>query len=275
MTRISVNSVSYAVERAGSGRPLVLLHGFTGSKSNWRHIIPALTEDHTVIAIDILGHGESDKPDDAHRYRMEYVGNDIIKLIRAMTTASITLLGYSMGGRLALYLAVHYPDEIERLILESASPGLASEEARLQRRNSDEQLTERIEREGIPAFVDYWENIALFESQKQLPEVVQAELHTQRLNNSALGLANSLRGMGTGVQPSLWEKLTQVQQPTLLLTGEFDAKFHAIAEQMKTQMPDAQHISVPHAGHTIHLEQPEIYLHHVQAFCSQALPKQS
>jgi 2-succinyl-6-hydroxy-2,4-cyclohexadiene-1-carboxylate synthase len=171
---------------------------------------------------------------------MEYVGNDIIKLIRAMTSAPVTLLGYSMGGRLALYLAVHYPDEIDRLILESASPGLASEEKRQQRRISDEQLAERIEREGIPAFVDYWENIALFTSQKNLTEAIQIALHAQRLSNSATGLANSLRGTGTGIQPSLWGKLAEIHQPTMLLTGELDTKFHTIAEQMKTKMPDAE-----------------------------------
>ncbi|MEQ8674238.1 MAG: 2-succinyl-6-hydroxy-2,4-cyclohexadiene-1-carboxylate synthase [Aggregatilineales bacterium] len=267
MTRISINNMTYAVERTGNGTPIVLLHGFTGSKANWRHLIPTLAQAHTVITIDLPGHGDTDKPDDPHRYRMEYVSSDVVKLICAMTTSPIALLGYSMGGRLAIYIAAHYPHEINRLILESASPGLLTEEQRLQRQQSDEQLAERIERDGITSFVDYWENIALFASQKSLPESTQRELHEQRLNNSPTGLANSLRGMGTGIQPTLWGKLSAIHQPTLLITGELDTKFHAIAHQMKKEMPDAQHISVPRAGHTIHLEQPDAYYQHVLEFC--------
>src|SRR5690606_13785993 len=136
----TINNIRYAIDRAGNGTPLVLLHGFTGSKANWQPLIPALAEAHSVITIEIIGHGESEKPADPQRYRMEFVANDIIKLISAMTSAPITLLGYSMGGRLALYLAAHYPQELNRLILESASPGLATEVERQQRRQSDEQL---------------------------------------------------------------------------------------------------------------------------------------
>lgn len=267
MIHLTVNNLRYAFERSGSGTPLVLLHGFTGSKANWRHIIPALSVEHTVIAIDILGHGESAKPNDPLRYRMEAVSNDIITLIGTLTTAPVDLLGYSMGGRLALYLAANYPHEIRRLILESASPGLATAEERLQRRSSDEQLAERIERESIPAFVNFWENIPLFASQKQLPAALQTTLHTQRLQNSAKGLANSLRGMGTGMQPSLWNTLAEIQQTTLLITGELDIKFSQIADKMSAAMPEAKHISVPKAGHTVHLEQPESYISHVLAFC--------
>ena len=268
MIHLTINNVTYAVERAGIGTPIVLLHGFTGSKANWKQLITPLAEAHSVIAIDILGHGDSDKPDDPHRYRMEYVSSDIIKLVRAMTTAPITLLGYSMGGRLALYTAALYPEEINRLILESASPGLLTAEERLQRQHSDNELADRIERDGIIAFVDYWENIGLFASQKDLPESVQTVLHEQRLNNSPIGLANSLRGMGTGIQPSLWEKLPEIRQPTLLITGELDSKFHRIAEKMKTTLPDALHISIPQAGHTVHLEQSDAYSQHVLTCCA-------
>ena len=115
MTTLTVNNINYALTRSGSGTPLVLLHGFTGSSVNWQHIIPSLAQSHSVIAPDILGHGSTDSPPDSHRYRMEYVAHDIVTAIRAMTTSPITLLGYSMGGRLALYIAANYPEVVNHL----------------------------------------------------------------------------------------------------------------------------------------------------------------
>jgi 2-succinyl-6-hydroxy-2,4-cyclohexadiene-1-carboxylate synthase len=161
-----------------------------------------------------------------------------------------------MGGRLALYLAVHHPGVVATLSLESASPGLKTERERRDRRATDEALAARIEREGIEAFVDYWEALPLWESQRGLPPKIRAAQRERRLANDPVGLANSLRGMGTGVQPSLWEALPGVNQPTSLLTGERDRKFTVIAEQMRAALPRATLASAPGAGHNIHLEQP-------------------
>ncbi|MCL4834580.1 MAG: alpha/beta fold hydrolase, partial [Caldilineaceae bacterium] len=175
-------------------------------------------------------------------------------------------------GRLALYFALHYPEKVTSLILESASPGLATPEERAARTASDNALAMRIEREGIPAFVAFWEALPLWRSQARLPASVQQWLHEQRLGNSPTGLAHSLRGMGSGVQPSLWERLGELDMPVLLLAGEEDEKFVAINRQMAQRIPHARLEIVPRAGHTLHLEQPAVFQRAVCSFLRSLTP---
>ena len=270
MLEIELNSVTYFYELWGQKRPLlILLHGFTGSSQNWNPILPSLTPHFQILALDILGHGRSASPSDLPRYQMANIAADIVALLNLLdqqTDQPAHLLGYSMGGRLAIYLAVHYPKRFSSLILESASPGLKTEAEREERRQQDNALADRIEREGIEAFVDFWESLALWDSQKQLSPEIRANLRQQRLQNNPLGLANSLRGMGTGVQPSLWHKLPEITIPVLLLTGELDRKFCAIGEEMATLLPQAKHITISGSGHTIHLEKPTQYSQTVASF---------
>lgn len=259
MTRLTVNGCNYNVEVRGSGIPLVLLHGFTGSTLNWRPLINELSWPYTVIAIDLLGHGRSDAPPDPQWYTIERAAADLARLIQVLTACPVNLLGYSMGGRLALYFTRHYPELVKSLVLESASPGLADPVARQARRESDERLAQRIEREGIPAFVNYWEKLPLFASQQSLPAGIRKQLRSQRLQNRPHGLANSLRGMGTGQQPSLWDDLAAIWQPTLLLAGASDEKYATIARQMRERMPHARLQIIPNVGHTVHLEAPQAF----------------
>lgn len=257
MPTITINDIQYHYVRsddAGTQPPLVLLHGFTGSSANWQPLQQALSSDRTTIAIDLLGHGETDTPADPARYAMEPAARDLADLLDQIAPGPIDLLGYSMGGRLALYVATAYPNRIRRLILESASPGLADATARQARIASDEALADRIEAEGIAAFVTHWEQVPLFASQSKLSATTRERLRAQRLRNREQGLANSLRGMGTGAQPSLWDALPFFDKPTFLLTGALDTKFCAIAEQMVAQLPQAHHHTMPDVGHTIHLE---------------------
>ena len=251
-----INDIDYHYETAGTGTPVVLLHGFTGSSGNWRGLMAQLAANYRVMAVDILGHGKTAVFPHLHRYTMPLVAADLATLLQLLAATPCHLLGYSMGGRLALYFAVYYPHLLRSLILESSSPGLAIATERESRTASDNALADRIERDGIPAFVDYWENIGLFASQKQLETAVRARLRQQRLQNNPLGLANSLRGMGTGQQPSLWDDLHQLTLPTLLIAGELDSKYVAIGRQMAAQLPNAQLAIVPDAGHTVHLERP-------------------
>ena len=165
-----------------------------------------------------------------------------------------------MGGRLALFTAVTYPDRILSLTLESSSPGLATQKERIARQEQDEKLANRIEAEGIEPFVDFWESLSLWESQKQMSCDKKERLRNQRLQNKATGLANSLRGMGTGVQPNLWPALTTLNCPTKLIVGELDSKFVDINQKMLAQLPTGTLTIIPQAGHTVHLEKPEDYL---------------
>ncbi|MFQ5398044.1 MAG: 2-succinyl-6-hydroxy-2,4-cyclohexadiene-1-carboxylate synthase [Anaerolineae bacterium] len=274
---VQVNGVDYYVTVQGHGRPLVLLHGFTGSSANWEGVTAVLAPHFRLLTIDLLGHGRTSSLPDPARYQMEKAAADVTALIQKILTAEdaknaertktprsprpqrFNLLGYSMGGRLALYIALRYPHLINALILESASPGLATETERAARRQRDEALANRVERDGVPAFVDFWEKLSLWESQKQLPEAPRLALRRQRLQNNPTGLANSLRGMGTGAQPSLWSRLGELETPVLLLAGELDAKFVGINRQMAAQIPRARLEIVAGAGHTIHLERPQVF----------------
>jgi 2-succinyl-6-hydroxy-2,4-cyclohexadiene-1-carboxylate synthase len=254
--------------RTGPLRTLVLLHGFTGSARSWESLLDDLVmPGMQVIALDMLGHGQSDAPGDPARYTMEHCQADIIATLQELgvDAGEAILLGYSMGGRIALYSA--FSHFFRALILESASPGLASALEREQRRQSDIALADSIEQEGIVAFVERWENLPLFASQSKLPIEVREALHQQRLHNRTTGLANSLRGVGTGVQPALHEQLAKLDMPVMLIAGELDTKFCTIARQIAQQLPQAILHIVPGAGHTVHLEQPERFVHFVREFC--------
>ena len=264
--RLTVNGLGFTVEAGGSGEPLVLLHGFTGSAASWRAHRPALEARHRVVAPDLLGHGGSDAPADPARYAMAPTVADLAGLLDQLELRAILLLGYSMGGRVALHFAAAHPERVRGLILESASPGLATAAERAARIAADEALAARIEREGLAAFVDHWERLPLFAGQAQLPAEVRAALRTQRLANNPAGLANSLRGLGTGAQPSLWDRLPEIRTPALLMAGALDEKFTAIAQQMAAALPTARLAIVPAAGHTVHLEQPEAFQRLVTEF---------
>lgn len=254
-----INGVRYNVHIEGNGQPVVLLHGFTGSAMNWEPFFALFKDQFKVIAIDLLGHGKTESPRDASRYTMEETVEDLAELFSRLRIEKAILLGYSMGGRVALSFASTYPEQVEAMILESSSPGLQQEEERQQRRKNDAALAQFIEDQGIESFVQRWEDISLFESQKSLPENRKHEIRKQRLTNSSIGLANSLRGMGTGSQPSWWDELHNLDFPILLLVGDKDLKFCKIAEKMHETLPQSKKIKINDAGHTIHVEQPQIF----------------
>src|SRR5699024_12662710 len=136
-----------------------------------------------------------------------------------LEVSPVHLVGYSMGGRTALSFALTYPEMVRSLTLESSSPGLATEMERMERVKNDEKLAKKIEQEGVEAFVNYWETIPLFETQRSLPNRVKAAIHKERLGHTAAGLANSLRYMGTGKQPSWWQALSRFEQHVQLMVG--------------------------------------------------------
>jgi 2-succinyl-6-hydroxy-2,4-cyclohexadiene-1-carboxylate synthase len=259
MPRLTVNGLALNIETSGQGASLVLLHGFTGAAAHWSTHSAAFAPHAHVIAVDLPGHGASESPPDPARYRMERCVDDLRALFDALGLERVKLLGYSMGGRVALHFAAAHPERVERLILESASPGLADPAERAARTSSDEELARFIEENGVEAFVKRWEALPLFASQVRLPEAARAALRAQRLRCDPRGLANSLRGLGTGVQSPLWERLPTLPTPTLLIAGELDAKFAEIARAMRARLPAARLEIVAEAGHTVHLEQPEAF----------------
>ncbi|MCF6138392.1 2-succinyl-6-hydroxy-2,4-cyclohexadiene-1-carboxylate synthase [Pseudalkalibacillus berkeleyi] len=261
---INMNDTNYHVRIEGEGEPLLLLHGFTGSCVDWLPFVDKWKDRYQLILVDLMGHGKTDHPKDVDEYAMNKATEALNHILSELKIESAYVLGYSLGGRVALSFAMRYPKRVKKLILESSSPGLQTEEERLERKRRDDQLADRILRDGIESFVRFWESIPLFKTQLELlSEEDRNRLRTMRLRNSEVGLANSLRGMGTGVQPSWWAHLEQFEIPTTLIVGERDQKFLRIAEEMLKLIPYGNLVVIENAGHTVHLEQPEAFAHTV------------
>lgn len=254
--KLKVNGLDYHVELWNEDRSptIVFLHGFTGTAATWRKTAAALPA-YKLVMVDLLGHGKTAVPEDASRYVMEHQVNDLHELFAKLELTDFVLTGYSMGGRTALAYAAAYPENLQALILESSSPGLKTPTERLERQQRDSELALKILANGMHPFVEKWEKIPLFESQKNLPLDIRQEIKTERLSQQPLGLANSLIGMGTGSQPSYWNRLKQIPVPVLLITGSLDLKFKAIADEMKKALLQADH-KIVGAGHAIHVEKP-------------------
>jgi 2-succinyl-6-hydroxy-2,4-cyclohexadiene-1-carboxylate synthase len=244
--RLAVERIAAPARLPSRGR-LVLIHGFTQTRSSWSAIARALNGDgYEVISVDAPGHGESGA-----------LHLDLPAGAAALgeTGGAATYVGYSMGGRLALQVAVAQPQLVDHLVLVSSTAGIDDEAARPARRADDERLAAEIERDGVAAFLDRWLALPLFAN---LPP--ERADRASRLGNTAAGLAASLRLAGTGAQQSLWPHLGSMPMPVLLVTGERDTKFTEIAEQMATLIPDATVKVIPDAGHAVHLEQPAEFL---------------
>lgn len=246
--------------------PLVLLHGFTGSAATWEELLPSLAAHRRVVAISLAGHGASDAPADAARYAAARAAADVVQVLDALALPRVALLGYSMGGRVALHVALAAPRRVRALLLESASPGIADPESRAARRESDRALAHDIELDGVAAFVARWERLPLWESQRALPEAVRARLRALRLAGDARGLANSLRGLGQGESEPLHGRLPELRMPVLLLSGALDEAYVAIAREMAAAMPRASVAVTAGAGHAVHLERPSEFGGAVNAF---------
>lgn len=253
---IEVESGTFHVGLCGEGTPLLLLHGFTGNGDTWLPFCETLGRRSFMICPDLPGHGKTIVEDGIGHYSIESAARALKEILDRLEIEKADVLGYSMGGRLALAFALTYPDRVGRLILESASPGLESEEERRARRMKDNELANFIRERGIGPFVDYWENIPLFNSLQSMPEAVKEAVRKQRLENSPDGLANSLIGMGTGAQPSYWDRLPELENRVLLLAGELDEKFWGIAGRIAERTKSPKVVIVEGAGHAIHVENP-------------------
>ena len=260
------DGVRLHARRAGRGPALLLLHGFTGSAATWAPFLPPLAERHDVVAMDLLGHGASDRPRDPARHAAARVVDDLAALLDAIGVARAAVLGYSMGGRLALHFALAHPERVTALVLESASAGIVDADERRERAGADARLAADLERDGILAFVARWERLPLWASQASLPAATRERLRAQRLANDPAALAASLRGAGAGVTPPAHDRLGALRAPTLVVAGALDAKYAGLARELAAAIPDARALVVPEAGHAVHLEQPAAFERAVLAF---------
>lgn len=244
----------HADEHGDPAHPkVVLVHGFTQTRRSWQPLLPRLAARHHVVAVDAPAHGRSA----AHR-------TDLVDgaTLLGETGGRAAYVGYSMGGRLTLHLALQQPDLVERVVLVGATGGLDTEDERTARRAADEALASDLERDGLDAFLARWLANPLFAT---LPR--DAAAVEDRKENSVDGLADSLRRTGTGTQRPLWDDLGQLRMPALLVAGERDEKFTALAHRLADAWGGAARVElIEGAGHACHLERPDSFLDAVEPF---------
>ncbi|MCL2858915.1 MAG: 2-succinyl-6-hydroxy-2,4-cyclohexadiene-1-carboxylate synthase, partial [Streptococcaceae bacterium] len=249
---ITVENFNFRIRIHGSGFPLLALHGFSQSAETWDNLD---LEGIQVFALDLIGHGKSDKPDKAEPYQLDTILTHIHQISQQLfENQSFILLGYSMGGRLALHYALKYPEQIHSLILESSSLGISDEDERLARRISDEKLAKNIEENGCEWFADFWGNIPLFDSQKSLDPTVQNNIWQSRADNTPHALTHTLRATGQGRLPALADHLQDLKISTLYISGELDTKYTSLGQTYFAKCPSVSTHVVHHAGHNAHLE---------------------
>jgi 2-succinyl-6-hydroxy-2,4-cyclohexadiene-1-carboxylate synthase len=243
-------------DRRGQGPPLVLVHGFTQTGRCWGREAEALAVDHEVICVDAPGHGRSAD----HRVGLA----DGARLL-ADVGGEATYVGYSMGARLALHVALAAPDLVRGLVLLSGTAGIEDATERAARRAQDQQTADRLVAEGLEAFLDGWLQQPLF---ADLP--ADRAFRAERLENTVDGLVASLERAGTGSQEPSWDRLRTLAMPVLVLAGARDAKFVALAERLAREIGgNATLAIISEAGHAAHLEQPDGFLAAVQPWLTE------
>jgi 2-succinyl-6-hydroxy-2,4-cyclohexadiene-1-carboxylate synthase len=214
---------------------------------------------------DLPGHGDNATLSLAQPLNFDLIVEDLRLFFEYLGLDQVILIGYSMGGRIALYAAATYPAKIRALILEGASPGLEAESARQERARLDDERAEFLQAKGVEAFVDQWYNMPLFQTLQARPHLL-ATVKQKRTNNNPRWLAKIISELSPGRQPSLWPRLTTLSMPVLLLAGELDSTYASLVTKMSRQIPGAIIRIIPQAGHNIHLEQPIQFIESVQAF---------
>lgn len=258
--RIHLNewSDTAANSREPKLHPVVLLHGFTGSAEAMSGLAEGLSDAYRVLAVDLPGHGKTEMPQSALRYfSMESTVSCLWDALDELEAERANLVGYSMGGRVALSAAVARPKRVASVVCLGASSGIADPIERTQRREADEALASSIVSDGVEQFVDSWLAQPLFASlASRLSSAEFQASRQQRLANTAEGLAFSLRGIGTGSMKPLHDALADAEFPCLWIAGAEDAKFAAIGEEMSATMPNGRCALISDAGHSVHLENP-------------------
>jgi 2-succinyl-6-hydroxy-2,4-cyclohexadiene-1-carboxylate synthase len=225
------------------GPPLVFIHGFTQAHRSWRSIAEHFARHgHRSVVIDLPGHGASAAVRADLRTAAALVGD---------TAGSATYVGYSLGGRVALHLAVQAPHLVQRLAVLGANPGIVDEDERSRRRSADEQLAQRLLSVGLEVFLDEWVAQPLFAGL-----TLEDDDRAERMSNTVEGLAASLRSCGTGTQIPLWDRLLELTMPVLAMAGDRDPAYEAIGERIAAAVPDGAFALIHDAGHAAHLQQP-------------------
>ncbi|MGH9010274.1 MAG: alpha/beta fold hydrolase [Acidimicrobiia bacterium] len=236
------------------GRRLVLLHGFTQGPGSWDQVVAGLEGSYEIVRVILPGHGPAGSASAQARLPFEVAAGAVADAVAEVAGPEpATWMGYSLGGRLALRVALDRPELVDSLALLGATAGIEEADARAARVEIDERLAAGLERKGVEQFIDGWLAQALFSRLSRSDAGVE-----ERRMGTVDGLASALRLLGTGAQEPVWNRLGEIDVPVLLLAGEHDAKFSALAFRMAAGIGDNAGISfVPGAGHAAHLERPQ------------------
>jgi 2-succinyl-6-hydroxy-2,4-cyclohexadiene-1-carboxylate synthase len=231
---------------------VVLLHGFGGTRRAWHSVIALLCSAERVrpLALDLPGHGACAGAPEVGGKTISFPG--CVEHVLAHSPERFVLCGYSLGGRVALHVALAAPERVSRLVLVSTTAGIEDDDARDGRRAADRRLAGQLERVPFDDFIEHWRSQPLFAADP--PEVDALACEDYRRNRPD-ALAAVLRGIGTGEMDPLWDRLVGLTMPVTVLAGERDAKFQAIGRRMFDLLPDAVLLVVP-GGHRLPLENP-------------------
>lgn len=231
---------------------LVLLHGFAGARAAWDEVVRRLPARLRAVPLAMVGHEAPTEAADSFVGEVDRLAREIERL----GGVPCLLAGYSLGGRLALGLAVRHQELFGRVVLVGASPGLRGEDARRGRRASDQRWVRLLETEGLDAFLEAWQAQPLFASQASLPGEKRVLQERYRRSLDAAALAQAMRVLGLAEMPSYWSELERLELPVDLVVGALDAKFHALADEMAELLPQCELHVVPEVGHNVVLEAP-------------------
>jgi 2-succinyl-6-hydroxy-2,4-cyclohexadiene-1-carboxylate synthase len=228
---------------------VVALHGFTGSGADFDALSHRLSV--PLVAPDLLGHGDAPDPAEPRAYRMSAQAR---RIAADLDDGPVVLLGYSLGGRVALRLWPLLRDRLRGMVLIGAHPGLTDPVERAERMAADHALAGQIEEQGMGWFLDHWAQQPIIRSQAAIPPEILKPMRERRRGNRPLGLANSLRGAGQGAADPVWEQLSEIPAPCLVISGAADHKYGEVSVAMVEAMSHARHTVIPDAGHCAHLE---------------------
>lgn len=267
--------LAFETKGDASNEPLVLLHGFTGSRRTWDALTERLSQGRFLVLPDLPGHGLSAlrHDDDAGLEATGVALERVLDEALSGDARKISLLGYSLGGRIALGFTLKHPQRVGSLVLESASPGILDASERDSRAARDNALATDIENRGLEWFVDYWQSTPTFAGQRDLDASVFQKLRRERLSNTAQGLAASLRSAGAGRMVPLWSRLQELTMNVLLVVGGRDEKFKRVGEAMNKMIPGSELVVVEGAGHCVHIEKPAEFGNTVTAFLDGRTPE--
>ncbi len=246
---------------ANKDRPLILLHGFMGNGRDWDRIaIDLAARGWHCIAFDLPGHSPEHGLEEP--VGMEAWSDGLVRSLEAMGLAQVPVVGYSMGGRLALYTAWRHPERIKALVLEGTNAGMEAPQQRATRAALDDQRAEDIRRNGLPPFLERWYQMDLFVTLQSHP-AVRAQMLARRAAQDPETMATILSEMSPGRQPYMGARLKALQVPCTLLAGALDPRYAPMVVKMAAQIPGATHHLIPQAGHNTHLEAPEAFCQRV------------